>query len=42
MTTAASMLQKGKVTASQAAEIACMSYFDFERFLNENGIRWKS
>lgn len=39
---AASMLQKGKVTASLAAEIACMSYFDFERFLNENGIRWKS
>lgn len=39
---AVSMLKKGKITASQAAKIAGMGYFEFEDYLNRSKIRWKS
>lgn len=39
---AVSLLKKGKITASQAAYIAGMNYYDFENHLREHKIRWKS
>jgi uncharacterized protein YwgA len=39
---AVSMLKKGKITASRAAEIAGMNYYDFEDYLRKLKIRWKS
>ncbi len=39
---AVSMLKKGKITASLAADIAGMDYFEFEEHLVKHGIRWKS
>ena len=39
---AISLLKKEKVTASQAAVIAGMNYYDFEDYLQTLKIRWKS
>lgn len=39
---AVSMLKKEKITASMAADIAGMDYFEFEDLLKKQGIRWKS
>ncbi len=39
---AVSLLKKEKITASQAAKIAGMGYFEFEDYLNRLKIRWKS
>ena len=38
---ALSMLKKGVISASLAAEIANMNYFDFEELARKEGIRWK-
>ncbi len=39
---AVSMLEKGKITASQAARVAGMGYCEFEDHLKELKMRWKS
>lgn len=39
---ALSMFRKEKITASQAAKIAGVSYYEFENLLNKMKIRWKS
>lgn len=39
---AISLLKKEKITASQAAIIAGMNYYEFENYLNKLKIRWKS
>ena len=39
---AISMFRKGKITASLAAQVAGMNYYDFEDYLRKIGIRWKS
>ena len=39
---AVSLLEKGKITASCAAEIAGMNYYEFEEYLRKQKIRWKS
>lgn len=39
---AVSMLEKGKITASQAARVAGMGYYEFEDHLKKLKIRWKS
>ena len=39
---AVSLVKKERITASQAARIAGMSYYDFEKILSEQKIRWKS
>lgn len=39
---ATSLLKKGKITASCAAEIADMNYYEFEENLRKQKIRWKS
>ena len=39
---AVSLLKKEKITASQAAIIAGMNYYEFEDHLNKLKIRWKS
>ena len=39
---AVSLLKKGKVSLSRAAEIGGMNYFDFEDYLSGEKIRWKS